>query len=146
MQHPSPCWYILFACMEMVLQLVCINVNPLNIEAPKVVLRQNTHHCSFFSNYTTRSDSTDLFLLFISIQDVLYTVCNPIGSVLRIVIFKRNGIQAMVEYPYSMRAENVCLNVCTCWYLWCGNVHCSVLNSPAPGLSQFSVHRRPKLL
>uniref|UniRef100_A0A3B3TCN2 Heteroous nuclear ribonucleoprotein L like n=1 Tax=Paramormyrops kingsleyae TaxID=1676925 RepID=A0A3B3TCN2_9TELE len=27
--------------------------------------------------------------------DVLYTVCNPIGSVLRIVIFKRNGIQAM---------------------------------------------------
>uniref|UniRef100_A0A9J7XQH5 RRM domain-containing protein n=1 Tax=Cyprinus carpio carpio TaxID=630221 RepID=A0A9J7XQH5_CYPCA len=31
--------------------------------------------------------------------DVLYTVCNPIGNVLRIVIFKRNGIQAMVEYP-----------------------------------------------
>ncbi|AWP14481.1 putative heterogeneous nuclear ribonucleoprotein L-like [Scophthalmus maximus] len=34
--------------------------------------------------------------------DVLYTVCNPIGSVLRIVIFKRNGIQAMVEYPYCV--------------------------------------------
>uniref|UniRef100_A0A3Q4GN99 Heteroous nuclear ribonucleoprotein L like n=1 Tax=Neolamprologus brichardi TaxID=32507 RepID=A0A3Q4GN99_NEOBR len=31
--------------------------------------------------------------------DVLYTVCNPVGNVLRIVIFKRNGIQAMVEYP-----------------------------------------------
>lgn len=30
--------------------------------------------------------------------DVLYTVCNPIGSVMRIVIFKRNGIQAMVEF------------------------------------------------
>ncbi|XP_045904352.1 heterogeneous nuclear ribonucleoprotein L-like isoform X1 [Micropterus dolomieu] len=30
--------------------------------------------------------------------DVLYTVCNPVGSVLRIVIFKRNGIQAMVEF------------------------------------------------
>ncbi|KAI3362995.1 hypothetical protein L3Q82_011524 [Scortum barcoo] len=29
--------------------------------------------------------------------DVLYTVCNPIGSVLRIVIFKRNGIQAMIS-------------------------------------------------
>uniref|UniRef100_A0A3Q2UVP3 Heteroous nuclear ribonucleoprotein L like n=1 Tax=Haplochromis burtoni TaxID=8153 RepID=A0A3Q2UVP3_HAPBU len=27
--------------------------------------------------------------------DVLYTVCNPVGNVLRIVIFKRNGIQAM---------------------------------------------------
>ncbi|XP_011478084.1 heterogeneous nuclear ribonucleoprotein L-like [Oryzias latipes] len=30
--------------------------------------------------------------------DVLYTVCNPVGNVLRIVIFKRNGIQAMVEF------------------------------------------------
>ncbi|KAM9313989.1 heterogeneous nuclear ribonucleoprotein L-like isoform 2-T2 [Pholidichthys leucotaenia] len=30
--------------------------------------------------------------------DVLYSVCNPVGSVLRIVIFKRNGIQAMVEF------------------------------------------------
>ncbi|CAB1312797.1 unnamed protein product, partial [Coregonus sp. 'balchen'] len=34
--------------------------------------------------------------------DVLYTVCNPIGSVMRIVIFKRNGIQAMVEYPFCL--------------------------------------------
>uniref|UniRef100_A0A8C2XMW3 RRM domain-containing protein n=1 Tax=Cyclopterus lumpus TaxID=8103 RepID=A0A8C2XMW3_CYCLU len=31
--------------------------------------------------------------------DVLYTVCNPVVNVQRIVIFKRNGIQAMVEYP-----------------------------------------------
>ncbi|XP_068444821.1 heterogeneous nuclear ribonucleoprotein L-like [Clinocottus analis] len=31
--------------------------------------------------------------------DILYTVCNPVVNVLRIVIFKRNGIQAMVEYP-----------------------------------------------
>lgn len=38
--------------------------------------------------------------LCVFVQDVLYTVCNPIGSVLRIVIFKRNGIQAMVEYPF----------------------------------------------
>ncbi|XP_067093016.1 heterogeneous nuclear ribonucleoprotein L-like [Osmerus mordax] len=37
--------------------------------------------------------------------DVLYTVCNPIGSVLRIVIFKRNGIQAMVEYPSIQCAQ-----------------------------------------
>ncbi|XP_067243793.1 heterogeneous nuclear ribonucleoprotein L-like isoform X3 [Chanodichthys erythropterus] len=39
--------------------------------------------------------------------DVLYTVCNPIGNVLRIVIFKRNGIQAMVEYP------SVCVLSCS---------------------------------
>lgn len=31
--------------------------------------------------------------------DVVYAVCNPVGKVLRIVIFTRNGIQAMVEYP-----------------------------------------------
>ncbi|KAM3865222.1 heterogeneous nuclear ribonucleoprotein L-like [Diretmus argenteus] len=37
--------------------------------------------------------------------DVLYTVCNPVGSVLRIVIFKRNGIQAMVEYPSVENAQ-----------------------------------------
>ncbi|CDQ74817.1 unnamed protein product [Oncorhynchus mykiss] len=38
-------------------------------------------------------------------KDVLYTVCNPIGSVMRIVIFKRNGIQAMVEYPFCLAAK-----------------------------------------
>ncbi|XP_072247651.1 heterogeneous nuclear ribonucleoprotein L-like isoform X1 [Leuresthes tenuis] len=37
--------------------------------------------------------------------DVLYTVCNPIGCVLRIVIFKRNGIQAMVEFESIQCAQ-----------------------------------------
>ncbi|XP_063051330.1 heterogeneous nuclear ribonucleoprotein L-like [Engraulis encrasicolus] len=37
--------------------------------------------------------------------DVLYTVCNPIGSVQRIVIFKRNGIQAMVEFETVQNAQ-----------------------------------------
>ncbi|KAM6956743.1 heterogeneous nuclear ribonucleoprotein L-like [Aplochiton taeniatus] len=37
--------------------------------------------------------------------DVLYTVCNPIGSVMRIVIFKRNGIQAMVEFESIQCAQ-----------------------------------------
>uniref|UniRef100_A0A2K6LM18 Heteroous nuclear ribonucleoprotein L like n=1 Tax=Rhinopithecus bieti TaxID=61621 RepID=A0A2K6LM18_RHIBE len=49
--------------------------------------------------------------------DVLYTVCNPVGKVQRIVIFKRNGIQAMVrgkgrqrqailgEHPSSFRHD-----------------------------------------
>lgn len=32
-------------------------------------------------------------------QDVLYTICNPCGPVQRIVIFRKNGVQAMVEYP-----------------------------------------------
>ena len=30
--------------------------------------------------------------------DVLNTICSPIGKVLRIVIFKKNGMQAMVEF------------------------------------------------
>ncbi|XP_038835116.1 heterogeneous nuclear ribonucleoprotein L-like [Salvelinus namaycush] len=37
--------------------------------------------------------------------DVLYTVCNPIGNVQRIVIFKRNGIQAMVEFETVKNAQ-----------------------------------------
>uniref|UniRef100_A0A8C1S7N3 Heterogeneous nuclear ribonucleoprotein L like n=1 Tax=Cyprinus carpio TaxID=7962 RepID=A0A8C1S7N3_CYPCA len=38
--------------------------------------------------------------------DVLYTVCNPIGNVLRIVIFKRNGIQAMPSRLNVIRNDN----------------------------------------
>ncbi|XP_042735273.1 heterogeneous nuclear ribonucleoprotein L-like isoform X2 [Lagopus leucura] len=37
--------------------------------------------------------------------DVLYTVCNPVGKVQRIVIFKRNGIQAMVEFESVFCAQ-----------------------------------------
>uniref|UniRef100_A0A8C5C9H3 Heteroous nuclear ribonucleoprotein L n=1 Tax=Gadus morhua TaxID=8049 RepID=A0A8C5C9H3_GADMO len=32
-------------------------------------------------------------------SDVLYTICNNCGPVQRIVIFRKNGVQAMVEYP-----------------------------------------------
>uniref|UniRef100_A0A1A9ZR71 RRM domain-containing protein n=1 Tax=Glossina pallidipes TaxID=7398 RepID=A0A1A9ZR71_GLOPL len=31
-------------------------------------------------------------------MDVLHKICNPHGQVLRIVIFKKNGVQAMVEF------------------------------------------------
>uniref|UniRef100_A0A3P8PZY4 RRM domain-containing protein n=1 Tax=Astatotilapia calliptera TaxID=8154 RepID=A0A3P8PZY4_ASTCA len=33
--------------------------------------------------------------------DVLYTICNNCGPVQRIVIFRKNGVQAMVEYPFK---------------------------------------------
>ncbi|GFY47831.1 heterogeneous nuclear ribonucleoprotein L [Trichonephila inaurata madagascariensis] len=33
--------------------------------------------------------------------DVIHTICSPSGKVLRIVIFKKNGVQAMVEYPFQ---------------------------------------------
>lgn len=29
---------------------------------------------------------------------MIYTICHPHGTVLRIVIFKKNGVQAMVEF------------------------------------------------
>lgn len=31
-------------------------------------------------------------------QDVINQICTPNGKVLRIVIFKKNGVQAMVEF------------------------------------------------
>uniref|UniRef100_A0A8C6KQT6 Heterogeneous nuclear ribonucleoprotein L n=1 Tax=Nothobranchius furzeri TaxID=105023 RepID=A0A8C6KQT6_NOTFU len=39
--------------------------------------------------------------------DVLYTICNNCGPVQRIVIFRKNGVQSMVEYPchYAQRAK-----------------------------------------
>lgn len=37
----------------------------------------------------------------VCLQDVLYTICNNCGPVQRIVIFRKNGVQAMVEYPFK---------------------------------------------
>ncbi|XP_049623540.1 heterogeneous nuclear ribonucleoprotein L-like [Suncus etruscus] len=70
------------------------------------------------SKRITRPGSTDdpsgaNKVLLLSIQnplypitvDVLYTLCNPVGKVQRIVIFKRNGIQAMVEFESILCAQ-----------------------------------------
>lgn len=35
------------------------------------------------------------------LQEVLHTISVPSGQVQRIVIFKKNGVQAMVEYPLT---------------------------------------------
>ncbi|KAJ8002155.1 hypothetical protein DPEC_G00176890 [Dallia pectoralis] len=43
--------------------------------------------------------------------DVLYTVCNPIGNVQRIVIFKRNGIQAMAKS--ALNGADIYAGCCT---------------------------------
>ncbi|CAL8111479.1 unnamed protein product [Orchesella dallaii] len=32
--------------------------------------------------------------------DVIHTISSPHGQVLRIVVFKKHGVQAMVEYPF----------------------------------------------
>ncbi|KAI1240436.1 hypothetical protein IHE44_0008859 [Lamprotornis superbus] len=43
--------------------------------------------------------------------DVLYTVCNPVGKVQRIVIFKRNGIQAMAKA--ALNGADIYAGCCT---------------------------------
>lgn len=48
--------------------------------------------CAFYT------EGPDTFICF-SLQDVLYTICNNCGPVQRIVIFRKNGVQSMVEYP-----------------------------------------------
>jgi len=54
--------------------------------------------------------------------DVLYAVCSPVGTVFRIVIFRRNGVQAMVEFDSIETAAkarsvlhraDIYLNCCT---------------------------------
>uniref|UniRef100_A0A673LLJ7 Heterogeneous nuclear ribonucleoprotein L-like n=1 Tax=Sinocyclocheilus rhinocerous TaxID=307959 RepID=A0A673LLJ7_9TELE len=42
--------------------------------------------------------------------DVLYTICNNCGPVQRIVIFRKNGVQAMVEYPLLSQRAKASLN------------------------------------
>uniref|UniRef100_A0A8C9LLF0 RRM domain-containing protein n=1 Tax=Piliocolobus tephrosceles TaxID=591936 RepID=A0A8C9LLF0_9PRIM len=37
--------------------------------------------------------------------DVLYTICNPCGPVQRILIFRKNGVQAMVEFACVQSAR-----------------------------------------
>ncbi|XP_051781245.1 LOW QUALITY PROTEIN: heterogeneous nuclear ribonucleoprotein L-like [Erpetoichthys calabaricus] len=37
--------------------------------------------------------------------DVLYTICNPCGPVQRVVIFRKNGVQAMVEFDSVQSAQ-----------------------------------------
>jgi heterogeneous nuclear ribonucleoprotein L len=34
--------------------------------------------------------------------DVIRTICSPYGFVQRIVIFRKNGLQVLVEYPLSL--------------------------------------------
>jgi len=46
--------------------------------------------------------------------DVLNTICSPVGKVLRIVIFKKNGVQAMVEFESVETAKTAKENLHGC--------------------------------
>jgi len=41
---------------------------------------------------------------------VLHTITQAFGEVLRIVIFKKHGVQAMVEYPFQSKQLNFIKN------------------------------------
>ena len=52
-------------------------------------------------------------------QDVMHTICSPYGKVVRIVIFKKNGLQTMVEYPFLGAGPCVIYGFyCHDAYLW----------------------------
>lgn len=77
-------------------------------------------HPAFF-NYSTRQkisrpelgDSRSMNRVLLSLyhpepqitMDVLYAICNPCGPVQRIVIFRKNGVQATVESDCVQRAR-----------------------------------------
>ena len=46
--------------------------------------------------------------------DVIHQICGPHGKVLRVVIFKKNGVQAMVEFDSIDSAKRVKLNLHGC--------------------------------
>lgn len=46
--------------------------------------------------------------------DVLHTISNPFGKVMRIVIFRKNGIQAMLEFDSVESAQRAKLNLHGC--------------------------------
>ena len=41
----------------------------------------------------------------------MHTICSPSGKVLRIVVFKKNGVQVMVEYPFSANILNTAFKI-----------------------------------
>uniref|UniRef100_A0A8C7Q909 RRM domain-containing protein n=1 Tax=Oncorhynchus mykiss TaxID=8022 RepID=A0A8C7Q909_ONCMY len=103
-----------FEAMESADQCVTCGVN----EAVYIAGQQAFFNYSTSKRITRPTNADDPSsgnkVLLLSIQnplypittDVLYTVCNPIGNVLRIVIFKRNGIQAMPTRLNVLRNDN----------------------------------------
>lgn len=47
-------------------------------------------------------------------QEVIHQICNPHGKVYRVVIFKKNGIQAMVEFDCIESAKRAKVNLHGC--------------------------------
>lgn len=47
-------------------------------------------------------------------QDVIHQICSPQGKVMRVVIFKKNGVQAMVEFDSIDSARRAKLNLHGC--------------------------------
>lgn len=81
-------------------------------------VQQRDHTDGYNKNYEPRRKRPEaepnnvlLFTVFNPVYpitvDVLHTICTPNGQVLRIVIFKKNGVQAMVEFDSIDTARKV---------------------------------------
>ncbi|XP_030627345.1 heterogeneous nuclear ribonucleoprotein L-like [Chanos chanos] len=106
-------------------------------ESKKIIRPENT---------VSHDDGNRVLLLFIQnahypiTTDVLYNVCNPIGKVLRIVIFKRNGLLAMVEFETPLGAQrakaelngaDIYSNCCTMKIEYAKPTHLNVVKNDA---------------
>ena len=69
-----------------------------NKENTKAVVCFKRKNCIVRVNYQLPMSLMELY--FLIDQDVLHTITQTFGDVLRIVIFKKHGVQAMVEYPF----------------------------------------------
>ncbi|XP_043867193.1 heterogeneous nuclear ribonucleoprotein L isoform X15 [Drosophila mojavensis] len=84
------------------LVLYGINMSTQNQSQQQALLNKSNDDLRRKRPETTRPNHILLFTIinpFYPITvDVLHKICNPHGQVLRIVIFKKNGVQAMVEF------------------------------------------------
>lgn len=66
------------------------------------------------------SGGTLKYVLYFLLQEVLHTISAPSGQVRRIVIFKKNGVQAMVEYPLQYTLSTPAVGWIA-FYVWAAN-------------------------
>ena len=66
--------------------------------------------CLFRCTYV-RDCGTHLMYIHTCIQEVLHTISSPYGVVQRIAIFRKNGVQALVEFDSNASAARAKANL-----------------------------------
>ena len=73
--------------------------------------------------------------------NVLYTICSPIATVVRILIFKKNGIQAMIEFESIESASSVKESLHGC-DIYTGCCTLKIEYSPPGTTSKLNVYKK----